>query len=91
VAGRRGRPPLDLYNVLLTPPGPRSEGTVLVCERQEGTVARESEGLEVLLEGEGERVWGIVAVDPESGRGWIRRLAFKVPCSQTKTVERRLP
>jgi hypothetical protein len=71
LAGRE----LDLYNVLLASSRPgRKERRVLLCER-----LREHEGLEVRLEGEGERIWGILAVDPENGRGRIRRLAFRVP------------
>lgn len=81
--------PLDLYNVLLASPGPGNGGRVLVCGQQEGTLVRER--LEVPLEGEGERIWGIVAVDPETGQGWLRRLAFRVPSIKTRTSEGRLP
>jgi hypothetical protein len=64
----------DLYNVMLSP-----AGQVLVFEERQGMTADECEGLEVSLEGEGERVWGILAVDPETGKGWMRCLKFQVP------------
>ena len=82
---------LDLYNVMLAPPGRAGQGQVLVCEQRKGTAGSRREGLEVRLEGEGERVWGIVAVDAEIGQGWIRRLAFRVPSMKTRIVERRQP
>jgi hypothetical protein len=76
---------LDLYNVMLAPPGPGRKGRILVCAQREGVVGNgEREGLEMCLEGEGERVWGILAVDPETGRGWVRRLTFKVPCMKNQ-------
>lgn len=64
----------ELYNVMLSP-----AGQVLVFEERRGTTAEEREGLEVSLEGEGERIWGILAFDPETGKVRMRRLTFTVP------------
>jgi hypothetical protein len=71
---------LDLYNVMLSPPGKEKKGQILAFEQREGTAAAERGSLEATLEGEGaERVWGILAVDPETEQAWVRRLMLKAP------------
>ena len=70
---------LDLYNVLLTPPGQGKKGQVLACDQIEGVAGADRGPLETTLEGEGPRIWGILAVDPETEQAWVRRLALKAP------------
>jgi hypothetical protein len=77
---------LDLYNVMLSPPGKeKKKGQILAFEQREGTAAAERGSLEATLEGEGgERVWGILAVDPETEEAWVRRLMLKAPQKPAK-------
>lgn len=70
---------LDLYNVLLVPPGKGSKGQVLAFDQREGTAGTDRGPLEATLEGKGARVWGILAVDPESEQAWVRRLMLQAP------------
>ena len=66
---------LDVYNVALAPPA-RGEKTpkILQLDRQE-KARPDAAPLEVAL-GKGEKTvwWGIVAVEPATGRAWYRRL-----------------
>ncbi len=68
---------LDLYNVVLALPTAERRGKVLRFDREEGTAAAGRARLETALAGEGEQVWGIVAVDPETDRAWVHRLRLK--------------
>lgn len=71
---------LDLYNVMLSPPGKEKKGQILAFEQREGAAAAERGVLETTLEGEGgERIWGILAVDPETEQAWVRRLRLRAP------------
>ncbi|HEY0510582.1 MAG TPA: hypothetical protein VGH73_01675 [Thermoanaerobaculia bacterium] len=69
---------LDFYNVLLAPPGNGQKGQVLAFDHREGTAADRPD-LEATLDGEGARVWGILAVDPETEQAWVRRLMLRAP------------
>ena len=62
---------------MLAPPRRTSKGKVLRFEREEGTAAADRARLETALDGEGEQLWGIVAVDPETDRAWVHRLRLK--------------
>ena len=76
---------LDLYNVMLSPPAKEKKGQILAFEQREGTAAAERGSLEATLEGEGgERVWGVLAVDPETEQAWVRRLMLKAPGGPAK-------
>jgi hypothetical protein len=76
---------LDLYNVLLAPPQGDTKGKILRFDLRPGTGAAERGGLETTLEpGAGALVWGILAVDPESGQAWVRRLMLRAPASPAK-------
>jgi hypothetical protein len=68
---------LDLYNVVLAPPAGDRKGKVLRFDGEEGTAAADRARLETTLDGEGEQLWGIVAVDPETDRAWVHRLRLK--------------
>jgi hypothetical protein len=70
---------LDVFNVMLAPPEKGRKGQVLAFEQLEDTAAGERAGIEMVLEGEGERVWGILAVDPETEQAWVRRLVLRAP------------
>lgn len=70
---------LDVYNVMLAPPANGKKGQILAFEQIDGAVGAERQGIEMVLEGEGERVWGILAVDPETEQAWVRRLTLKAP------------
>jgi len=68
---------LDVYNVALTPPA-RGEKLpkVLQFDRQEK--ARPGAApLEVALGKSDSAIWGIVAVEPATGKAWYRRLQLK--------------
>lgn len=69
IAGRR----IDLYNVLLEPR--RGSPNVLRFDRQEGT--RIADPIAMELPGKAAYVWGIVAVEPASGRAWFRRFQLQ--------------
>ncbi len=70
---------LDVYNVVLSPPVGDRKGKVLRFEQRDGVAAAERGLLETRLEGEGNLVWGIVAVDPETDRAWVHRLRLAAP------------
>lgn len=68
---------LDIYNVTLAPPGPKENvPTVLQYESTEraqpGAVP-----LEIALARGDTVIWGIVAVEPGTGKAWYRRLELK--------------
>jgi len=68
---------LDLYNVVLVPPAGDRKGKVLRFDGEVGTAAADRARLETTLDGEGEKVWGIVAIDPETDHAWVHRLRLK--------------
>ena len=61
----------------LAPPTAGRRGKILRFDREEGTAAADRARLETGLAGEGEQLWGIVAVDPETDRAWVHRLRLK--------------
>jgi hypothetical protein len=68
---------LDIYNVTLAPPGPQENvPTVLQYDSKEraqpGTVP-----LEIALAKGSTVIWGIVAVERDTGKAWYRRLELK--------------
>lgn len=70
--GRR----IDLYNVLLEPR--RGSPNVLRFDRQEGTsIAGAADPIAMELPGKAAYVWGIVAVEPATGRAWFRRFQLQ--------------
>lgn len=70
LAGRK----VDLYNVLLEPrKGPPN---VLRFDRHEGTHVG-PQGVEMELPGKSSYIWGIVAIEPATGRAWYRRFQLK--------------
>lgn len=71
LAGRK----IDLYNVLLEPTRRAGSPNVLRFDRQEGTST--SEKIAVELPGKAAYVWGIVAVEPATGRAWFRRFQLQ--------------
>ncbi len=71
LSGRR----IDLYNVLLEPTRRAGSPNVVRFDRQEGTST--SEKIEVELPGKAAYVWGIVAVEPATGRAWFRRFQLQ--------------
>lgn len=71
LAGRR----IDLYSVLLEPARRAGSPNVLRFDRQEGTST--SESIAVELPGKSAYVWGIVAVEPATGRAWFRRFQLQ--------------
>jgi hypothetical protein len=74
LAGRE----VDLYNVVLEPAG-RAAGAskVLSFDRRDGTRVASAGSIEVEVPEKAVFVWGIVAVEPDSGRTWFRRLQLK--------------
>jgi hypothetical protein len=67
---------LDVYNVALAPPA-RGEKTpkILQLDRQEKARPGGAAPLEIALaKTDGKLIWGIVAVEPATGRAWYRRL-----------------
>jgi hypothetical protein len=73
VAGKE----LDLYNVALVPPA-KGENLpkILQFDRQENTRPGAAP-LEVALGKTDSAIWGIVAVEPGTGKAWYRRLQLK--------------
>ena len=70
---------LDFYNVLITPPEGNRKAKVLRFDARNEVAGKEDGALETTLEGQGALVWGIVAVDPETEKAWVRRLALRAP------------
>lgn len=69
VLGRK----VDLYSVILAAPEPRTPPRVLKLDLQEGAKVS-SGGIETTVESVDPFVWGLVAVEPGTGRAWFRRL-----------------
>jgi hypothetical protein len=68
---------LDIYNVTLEPPGPKENvPKVLLYDSKERTLPRDAP-LEIALAKADTVIWGIVAVEPETGKAWYRRLELK--------------
>jgi hypothetical protein len=65
---------VDLYTVVLTPPAEGKKPEVLRFDVQENIPAIAYSAIESSLEGADSYVWGMVAVEPASGRAWYRRL-----------------
>ena len=70
---------LDFYNVLISPPEGNRKAKVLHFDARNEVAGKEDGALETTLEGQGALVWGIVAVDPETEKAWVRRLALRAP------------
>lgn len=74
LAGRK----IDLYNVLLEPTRRAGSPNVLRFDRQEGTsIAGAADQIAMELPGKAAYVWGIVAVEPATGRAWFRRFQLQ--------------
>lgn len=71
LAGRK----VDLYNVLLEPTRRAGSPNVLRFDRQEGTSPADKIAME--LPGKTAYVWGIVAIEPATGRAWFRRFQLQ--------------
>lgn len=70
LAGRE----VDLYNVLLEPR--KGSPNVLRFDREEGTQVG-PQGVEMELPGKSAYIWGIVAIEPATGKAWYRRFQLK--------------
>jgi VWFA-related protein len=69
LAGRR----VDLYNVVLEPTRRAGAPNVLRFDRKASTRVDEAGYVEVEVPDKAVFLWGIVAVEPDSGRTWYRR------------------
>jgi hypothetical protein len=69
LAGRK----VDLYNVVLEPTRQAGSPNVLRFDRKEATRVEGAGAIEVEVPEKAAFVWGIVAVEPDSGRTWYRR------------------
>jgi hypothetical protein len=65
---------VDLYTVVLTPPAEGKKPEIIRFDVQENIPAIAYSAIESSLEGADSYVWGMVAVEPASGRAWYRRL-----------------
>jgi hypothetical protein len=70
LAGRK----VDLYNVLLEPR--QGAPNIVRFDRHEGTQVG-PQGVEMELPGKASYIWGIVAIEPASGKAWYRRFQLK--------------
>jgi hypothetical protein len=70
LAGRK----VDLYNVLLEPR--KGSPNVLRFEGKEGTHVG-TQHVEMELPGKSAYIWGIVAIEPATGKAWYRRFQLK--------------
>jgi hypothetical protein len=70
---------LDLYNVMLAPPGPRNKESVPTVLRfdQAERAHPGAAPLETALGKDDSVIWGIVAVEPGTGRAWYKRLQLE--------------
>jgi hypothetical protein len=68
LAGRK----VDLYNVVLEPTGRAGSPNVLRFDRK-ATSVDQAGVIEVEVPDKAVFLWGIVAVEPDSGRTWYRR------------------
>ncbi len=66
----------DLYNVILEPTRRTGAPNVLSFDRRETGIA-DAGSIEVEIPDKSVFVWGIVAVDPDSGRTWYRRFQLQ--------------
>lgn len=73
LAGRE----VDLYNVVLEPTGRAGAAKVLRFDRRNSTQVHSAGSIECEVPEKATFVWGIVAVDPDSGRTWYRRLQLQ--------------
>jgi hypothetical protein len=73
LAGRE----LDLYNVMLVPPPPHENVPKVLRFDQAERAHLGALPLETALGKEDKVIWGIVAVEPETGRAWYKRLELK--------------
>jgi hypothetical protein len=64
---------VDLYNVVLVPARQNGSPNILRFDRRENTGVDQAGFVEVEVPDTAMFLWGIVAVDPESGRTWYRR------------------
>lgn len=69
LAGRR----VDLYNVVLEPTRQAGSPNVLRFDRKAATRVDQAGAIEVEVPDKAQFLWGIVAVEPETGRAWYRR------------------
>jgi hypothetical protein len=65
---------VDLYTVVLAPPAEGKKPEIIQFDLQEKIPAAAYSAIETELAGEDSYVWGMVAVEPASGRTWYRRL-----------------
>lgn len=65
---------VDLYTVVLTPPAEGKKPEIIQFDLQEKIPAAAYSAIETELAGADSYVWGMVAVEPASGRTWYRRL-----------------
>jgi hypothetical protein len=68
---------LDLYNVTLVPPPPNENVPRVLRFDQAERAHPGALPLETALGKEDKVIWGIVAVEPETGRAWYKRLELK--------------
>ncbi len=66
----------DLYNVVLEPTRRTGSPNILSFDRRETGIA-DAGSIEVEIPDKSVFVWGIVAVDPDSGRTWYRRFQLQ--------------
>jgi hypothetical protein len=70
---------IEVYNVALTPPPDGKASPVLRLFEHRGAAELLHNPLEIVL-GQGENViWGIVAIEPATGRAWFRSLHLEAP------------
>lgn len=69
----------ELWDVLLQIDRPSGKMSLLRLERSLPEAAEMPAGLTPRLEGEGPFVWGIVAIDRDTGTTWLRRFMLESP------------
>jgi hypothetical protein len=65
---------LDLYNVALSPPASGEKLPRILRFDWKAKARLGAEPLETVVDKSGKVIWGIVAVEPATGRAWYRRL-----------------
>ena len=78
LAGRK----IDLYNVVIEPTRQAGSPKILRFDRKEGTRVDAAGSLELEVPEKVTFVWGIVAVEPTSGRAWYRRFHLQGKVAQ---------
>jgi hypothetical protein len=68
---------LDVYNVTLAPPGPKENVPKVLQYDSRERGRPDATPLETALGKSDQVIWGIVAVEPGTGRAWYRRLELK--------------